>query len=105
MGLTSVLAKNQAKKMKGKRRAAMEQRRHHYEATINADSASWQPLMDSFDTNKTGSLEPEQLRGLLKLWNKGVEPTDEELALVIKIADKGGTGAIHIDEISAAGGT
>ena len=83
----------------------MESRLHHYESTINADSSSWKPLMESFDTNKSGSLEPDQLSKLLTVWNKGVEPTSEELALVISIADKDGTGGISIDQISVAGGT
>ena len=63
-------ARNNNAKGVGNRRAKVEARKNIYETEIKACASTWQPLIDTFDSNKTGTLEPDQLKQVLKIWNK-----------------------------------
>lgn len=78
---------------------------HIYEVKIQGTSSTWKPLMDSFDHDKTGTLDPDQLKQILKLWNDGVEPTDEQILFIISVADKSKQGTVNIEELGCAAGT
>jgi hypothetical protein len=66
MGFANAMMRNTARnnnaKSVGKRRAKVDRRRSHYEHEIQADINTWKPLMDTFDTDKTGTLEVDELK-------------------------------------------
>ncbi|GMH81430.1 hypothetical protein TrST_g12008 [Triparma strigata] len=109
MGFADAMMRNTSKHahaaQRGKRRAALEAKMHIYEVKIQGSSSTWKPLMDSFDTDGTGTLDANQLKQILKLWNEGIDPSDEQVAFIISIADKSGQGSVNIDELGCAAGT
>jgi Ca2+-binding EF-hand superfamily protein len=98
-------AKHSNTKSVGNRRAKVEARKNLYESEIKASSETWKPLMETFDANKSGTLEPEQLKQILAIWNKGTQPSERQLAFIMSVADKSGTGAVEIEELGTAAGT
>eukprot|EP01062_Namystynia_karyoxenos_P066505 TRINITY_DN60432_c0_g1_i1.p1 TRINITY_DN60432_c0_g1~~TRINITY_DN60432_c0_g1_i1.p1 ORF type:complete len:447 (+),score=195.99 TRINITY_DN60432_c0_g1_i1:99-1343(+) len=61
---------------------------------------------DKYDLNKTGQLEPDQLKKFLTDTDfstpPGTEPTDWELNFILQIADERRNGAINKDELQHA---
>ena len=59
-------------------------------------------IFDTYDTNKSGQLEPGQLRELLKRVSPDDAVTDEDEAYVMELCDKSKTGTILRSEALAA---
>mmetsp|Transcript_80506 Transcript_80506/g.180111 ORF Transcript_80506/g.180111 Transcript_80506/m.180111 type:complete len:211 (-) Transcript_80506:98-730(-) len=63
-------------------------------------------VFKKYDTNNTGKLEEDQIRNLLTDMDDttpvGTEPTEEELAFILKVADASGDGCLHFYEVEYA---
>ena len=109
MSLANAMLRNTAKHghraQAGKRRQKLEEASNIYVTEIAGSADQWKPLVETFDTNGSGVLEREQVSQLLKVWNKGQEPTDAQLDFIVTVSDKNKDGAIHMDDIGKAAGT
>uniref|UniRef100_A0A7S2NID3 EF-hand domain-containing protein n=1 Tax=Zooxanthella nutricula TaxID=1333877 RepID=A0A7S2NID3_9DINO len=62
----------------------------------------WTAVFRSYDTNHTGRLEQGQVRELLKAVNEGKDPSDDELAFILKFSDGNSNETIDRSEIEHA---
>merc|ERR1712232_1506306 len=60
-------------------------------------------IIKRYDTNNTGQLEIDQLRALMKDYNRDEkDPTEEQVQFVLRVADKSHTQAVSQEELSHA---
>jgi len=68
--------------------------------------AALRRVMRRYDVNKSGKLEEDQIRLLLTdlddFTPRGTEPTEEELAFILKVADASGDGCLRLEEVEYA---
>ena len=87
-----------------------------YTDAVAASQKSWQTLVDAFDVDKfTGNLNTAQLALVLKVWQKGVDPCEDQVNCMHRIAGKlinylkqdpeRFGSSKHMDKIAAAAGT
>eukprot|EP01052_Picozoa_sp_SAG31_P018302 SAG31_NODE_1292_length_8967_cov_2.998985_3_plen_207_part_00 len=58
------------------------------------DAKALEGLFDEYDTNHSGELDHPEVKKLLTNANEGAAPSDEEVAMVIKMADREGSGTL-----------
>ncbi|CAJ1363319.1 unnamed protein product [Effrenium voratum] len=61
-----------------------------------------QEIFSDYDKDHSGALEVEEFRALLRDFNQGRNPTDEEYAFMMKLADKDRDGRISLGELHYA---
>ncbi|CAE6959336.1 unnamed protein product [Symbiodinium sp. CCMP2592] len=61
-----------------------------------------QEIFMEYDRDNSGALEVEEFRALLRDFNEGREPTEEEHAFMMKLSDKDGDGRISLGELHYA---
>ncbi|CAE7264808.1 CML14 [Symbiodinium microadriaticum] len=61
-----------------------------------------QEIFMEYDRDNSGALEVEEFRALLRDFNEGRDPTEEEHAFMMKLSDKDGDGRISLGELHYA---
>lgn len=86
--------------IKAKRRNAAEARQKAADKA-HAEHLRIEKTFATYDKDKTGKIDQNELKTLMKDYSSK-DPTDEEVAFVMKMADEGKTGYLTLDEISGA---
>eukprot|EP01012_Entosiphon_sulcatum_P010396 TRINITY_DN16073_c0_g1_i1.p2 TRINITY_DN16073_c0_g1~~TRINITY_DN16073_c0_g1_i1.p2 ORF type:complete len:135 (-),score=33.73 TRINITY_DN16073_c0_g1_i1:160-564(-) len=82
--------------------ASKRARTENSEQLGEADKAFVSQVFTQFDKDNTGALSAKELKSVMTLLNDNIEPTDEEVAFVLRKADKDESKTISRDEFDAA---
>ena len=63
-------------------------------ASLTRSGGLVQSLMKKYDVNESGDLDRSQLKQLMTDYNNKVEPNEEEVSFVLKMADARSTGSV-----------
>ena len=63
-------------------------------ASLTRSGGLAQSLMKKYDVNESGDLDRSQLKQLMTDYNNKVEPNEEEVSFVLKMADARSTGSV-----------